>query len=391
LAVSFACRSGAFEEILENYGGNEMKKLGFGLMRLPFVGEYNNVNIEAFQRLADIFLQRGFTYFDTAYPYHGGNSETAFREAVAKRYHRDSYIIADKMPMFSIQQKYQLSQIFDEQLTRCGVEYFDYYMLHNLNRLTYDVTQKTDAFGFIKQKKIENKIKRIGFSFHDNAGLLDIILAEHPEVEFVQLQMNYVDIDDISVESGKCYEVVLKYGKDVIVMEPLKGGVLAKVPNEADALFKARNPNVSAASWALRYAASFKEVIMVLSGMSSEEQLSDNIGTMSDFTPLDEDDKAVILRVAGIFKAGNTIPCTECRYCVDACSQHIAIPEYFNIYNNLKRFETTQLPVAKAYYGNLIQNFGKASDCTQCGICEEHCPQHLPISKHLREIAAALE
>jgi len=368
-----------------------MKKLGFGLMRLPFVDEYNNVNIEATKTLADKFLQQGFNYFDTAYPYHGGNSEIAFREAVARRHPRNAYLIADKMPMFLIQQREQLSKIFDEQLTRCGVDYFDYYMLHNLNRVTYGVTQKTDAFKFIKQKKMEGKIVRIGLSFHDNAELLDRILVEHPEVEFVQLQINYLDIDDITIESRKCYEVVVKHGKNVIAMEPLKGGVLAKLPAEAEALFKGSNPNASAASWALRYATSFEEVIMVLSGMNSEEQLSDNMNTMNKFTPLNEDEQAVILKVSEIIKAGITIPCTECRYCVDKCAQHIAIPEYFSIYNNLKRSETTQLLLAQAYYGNYIQDFGKASECTQCGTCEEHCPQHLPIHEYLREIAATLE
>jgi len=368
-----------------------MKKLGFGLMRLPFTGEYNNVNIEAFAGLADKFLQQGFTYFDTAYPYHGGNSETAFREAVARRHPRSAYLIANKMPMFIIQQQEQLPKIFDEQLKRCGVEYFDYYMLHNLNRVTYDVTQKTDAFEFIKQKKREGKIVRIGLSFHDNAELLDRILTEHPDVEFVQLQINYLDIDDITIESRKCYDVALKHGKDVIVMEPIKGGILAKVPDEAHALLKSHNPKASVVSWALRYAASFEKVMMVLSGMNSEEQLADNIGSMNDFTPLDEDEQAVILKVSEIIKAGITIPCTECRYCVDKCSQHIAIPEYFSIYNNLKRSEGKQLLLALAYYGNFIKDFGKASECTQCGICEEQCPQHIPIHEHLREIAAALE
>jgi len=368
-----------------------MKKLGFGMMRLPFLGEYNNVNVEKFKKLADDFIRQGFTYFDTGYPYHGGNSETAFREAVAKRHPRTSYVITDKMPMFAVEKQEQLQQFFDEQLNRCGVEYFDYYLLHCLDRKSYETTQKTNAFGFIKQKKQEGKIKCIGFSYHDNAELLDRILTEHPEVELVQLQMNYMDFDDISIESGKCYDLAVKHGKKVIIMEPLKGGALANVPDEANALFKGYNPNASIASWGLRYAASFEKVIMVLSGMNSEEQLSDNINTMSNFLPLNAEEKTVISKAVEVIKKGIAIACTECRYCVGKCPQNIAIPEYFTIYNNLKRFESTQMPVAQAYYGNLIQNFGKASQCTQCGTCEEHCPQHLHIREHLKEIATALE
>jgi len=368
-----------------------MKKLGFGMMRLPFINEYNNVDIEAVKKLADEFLKQGFVYFDTAYIYHGGNSEIAFREAVAKRHLRDSYVIADKMPMFIIQSKEQLSQIFDEQLERCGVEYFDYYLLHNLNRQFYKITQQVNAFQFVEQKKKEGKIRRIGFSYHDNAEFLDQILTEHPEMEFVQLQLNYLDINDISIESGKCHEVAVKHGKQIVVMEPVKGGMLANVPDEVKTLFKGYNSKASPASWALRYAASFENVIMLLSGMSNEEQLADNINTMKDLGELNKEEQSIIHKATEIIKENVAISCTECRYCVADCPQKILIPDYFVIYSNLVRSKGTQKDLAKVYYGNLIRDYGKASDCVQCGVCEGHCPQHLPIMKHLKEIATALE
>jgi hypothetical protein len=368
-----------------------MKRLGFGLMRLPFTNEYNNVDIEAVKKLVDRFIKQGFAYFDTAYIYHGGNSETAFREAVARRYSRDSYVIANKMPMWMIQSQEQLSQIFDEQLARCGVEFFDYYLLHNLNRKDYQTVQKVNAFQFVEQKKREGKIRRIGFSFHDNARILDQILTEHPETEFVQLQLNYVDMDDIGIESGKCHGVAVKHGKEIIVMEPLKGGSLANVPSKVSALFKGYNPDATIASWALRYAASFENVVMVLSGMNSMEQLADNMNTMEDFKAINKEEQPIIQKAAEIIKADIAIPCTECRYCVEDCPQTIAIPEYFTIYNNLRRFEATQQPIAEVYYDNLAQSYGKASDCTECGVCEDSCPQRLSIRAHLKEVAAAFE
>jgi predicted aldo/keto reductase-like oxidoreductase len=367
-----------------------MKMLGFGLMRLPHVGDYNNVDVEVVKVLADEFLKRGFTYFDTAYPYHGGNSETAFRDAVAKRYPRGSYKIADKMPMFSIQSQEQLPQIFDEQLAKCGVDYFDFYLLHCLNRQHYKTAVDLKAFEFVRQKKKEGKIRHIGFSFHDNAELLDKILTEHPEMEFVQLQINYLDIDDINIESGKCYEVAKKHDKDIFVMEPVKGGALANVPSEVAALFKLHSPNASPASWALRYAASFDNVVMVLSGMNSMEQLIENTTKIDHFDPITSEEQAIIQQAAKMLKESVAIQCSECRYCVADCGKKMAIPEYFSIYNNLMRGGPSQKPLAMGYYGNLALSHGKASECDQCGKCESLCPQHLPIIKHLKLVAAEL-
>ena len=368
-----------------------MGKLGFGMMRLPIVGGTDSVDVETVKAMSDEFLKQGFVYYDTAYGYHNGTSETVFRDVVARRYPRGSFAICTKMPIFSVQSEEQLSEFFNEQLEKCGVEYFDNYMLHCINRMFYQTAQNVNAFPFLAQKKKEGKINNIGFSYHDNAELLEQILTEHPEVDVVQLQFNYVDIDDIGIESGKCYEIATKHGKKVIVMEPLKGGVLASVPPEAAALFAGYDPDASPASWALRYAASFENVEIVLSGMNSMGQLTENITTMKDPAALNTEEQTIIKKAAEIIKASISIPCTECRYCVSDCPQNIAIPEYFTIYNNLRRFEATQKPIAANYYSNLSQVRGKASECIECGVCEERCTQRLPIREHLKEVAAAFE
>lgn len=370
-----------------------MKKLGFGLMRLPLTdpNDFGSVDQETFVKMADAFLANGFTYFDTAYAYHMGKSEVAFREAVAKRYPRDAYTITDKLPMFLIKNAEQILTIFEEQLERCGVTYFDYYLLHALGKPTYLVSEETGAFEFVAEKKREGKIRHIGLSFHDKAELLDEILTKHPEMDYVQLQINYVDWDDATIEAEKCHEIAVKHGKSVIVMEPIKGGVLADVPEEAKTLFEEYAPNLSAASWAVRFAASKENVIMVLSGMSNEAQLEDNMSYMKAFEPLNSEEEAIIEKVAQIIKASIAISCTGCRYCIDGCPKNIAIPEYFAIYNNMKRFGQKQNMIASVYYSNLAQRHGKASECIGCGQCEDHCPQHLPIMAHLKTIAAQME
>lgn len=370
-----------------------MKKLGFGLMRLPQIDpdNHNEIDLPAFQKMADAFLKNGFTYFDTAYPYHGGHSEIAFREAVVKRYPRDAYTVTDKLPMFSIQKAEEMPRIFSEQLTRCGVEYFDYYWLHALGRSTFLLSEEIGAFDFILQLKKEGKVKHVGFSFHDKADVLDEILTKHPEMEYVQLQLNYLDWDDFEIQAQQCYEIATKHKKPIIVMEPVKGGSLANVPLEAQQLFTAYHKNMSASSWAIRFAASHENVMMVLSGMSNEEQLKDNMSYMKDFVPLNDEEKNIIQKVTNVIKSSISIPCTACRYCTDGCPKHIAIPDCFSIYNNLKRFGASQGNVATTYYANLIQKYGKASDCIECKQCEEHCPQHLPITNYLKKIAAVLE
>lgn len=370
-----------------------MKKLGFGLMRLPLSDkdDYSSVDIERFKKMADTFLDNGFTYFDTAYPYHKGNSEVAFREAVVKRYPRSAYTITDKLSLFMIHDKKEIPKFFEKQLEQLGVDYVDYYLLHGLNAQTYQQAKVMHAFDFIKAQKAEGKIHHIGLSFHDKAELLDEILTTHPELEYVQIQLNYLDWDDPAVESRLCYEVAEKHHKPVIVMEPVKGGSLIKVPDHAKALFEKAHPELSVASWAIRFAASPSHVMMVLSGMSDEQQVEDNIGYMKEFRPLDKEEQKVIEQAVKIIRASEVIPCTACRYCTDTCPKKIAIPDYFALYNNMKRSGDAVRLTTQTYYSNLTQTHGKASECVKCGKCEKLCPQHLHIREYLQEVAEAIE
>jgi predicted aldo/keto reductase-like oxidoreductase len=368
-----------------------MKKLGFGMMRLPLTEEGNpqSINQELVNKMVDYYLEKGFTYFDTAYPYHQGKGEIAFRKALAERYPRESFILADKMPVWLVTETQDYRRLFDEQLAKCGVAYFDYYLLHTLGAGNYTPTVNHGGFEFMNQLKKEGKAKHIGFSYHDNAELLDRILTEQPEMEFVQLQINYIDWDNESIQSRKCYEVATRHKKPVIVMEPVKGGSLAVVPVEAEKLLKAYRPDKSVASWAVRYAASLENVWLVLSGMSNFEQVVDNISYMQDMTPLNAEERKILQSAAEIINRNIAIPCTACQYCLDGCPQKIAIPQYFALYNNQKQF---RLVVAhRNYYTNLTRSFGKASDCIGCQQCEEHCPQHIPIPKQLQEVAKVFE
>lgn len=371
-----------------------MKKLGFGLMRLPLTdsGDSSSIDMERSRAMLDTFMQRGFTYFDTAYPYHNGRSEVAFREIVSERYRRSQFTLTDKMPCWLIHSEADLQRIFDEQLQRCGVSYFDYYWLHALNKSYYATMQRYGGFEFISRMKAEGKIRHIGFSFHDEPALLEQILCEHPEAEFVQLQINYLDWDDDTVQAGKCYEICRRHGKEIIVMEPVKGGTLASVPAAVKALFGNIRPEASPASWAIRYAASLPGVIMVLSGMSTEEQVLDNTSYMQEFEPLNDAEMAAVGSAAAIIKQSVAIPCTACHYCTDGCPAGIAIPEYFALYNAWyqQRFTHKWLD-AQQHYRQLTGQFAPASECLQCGQCEEHCPQHIPIIDNLRKVVQTLE
>ncbi len=370
-----------------------MKKLGFGLMRLPQTdpNDYGGVDVERVKGMVDQFMENGFTYFDTAAPYHQGNSETAFREAVVKRYPRDSYTITDKLSLFMIRDPAEFPVFFQGQLERLGLDCVDYYWLHGLGGPSYRQAEEWGAFEFVQKLKAEGRVRHIGLSYHDKAELLDEILTKHPEVEYVQLQLNYLDWEDATVEARKCYEAAYKHHKPVIVMEPIKGGSLVNIPEEAKKLFRDYAPDRSEASWALRFAASPANVMMVLSGMSDEAQMADNISFMKQFQPLDEQEQAIVAQAAEVIRASIAIPCTACRYCVDGCPKKIAIPDYFAVYNNLKRFGPAQAMVARTYYGNLAQTWGKASDCVKCGKCEGRCPQHLPIRQNLEDVAGELE
>ena len=368
-----------------------MKKLGFGFMRLPLMDESNQKSIDhdIVNDMVDYFIENGFTYFDTAYPYHFGVSEFAIKKCVVDRYPRESFLLADKMPVWLVKSTADYKKIFDEQLTRCGVEYFDYYLLHTLGEKYYDDCQKHGGFDFMKELKAKGLAKNIGFSFHDKAHVLDKILTQHPEMEFVQLQINYMDWEDESIESRKCYEVAKKHNKPVIVMEPVKGGSIAQVPDKALKLFEGYNKDMSAASWAIRYTASLLDVIVVLSGMSTYDQLVDNVSYMRNFVPLNEEEHRIIEEVKLIIEESMAIPCTVCQYCIENCPKNIPIPQYFSLYNNQWQFSLT--PAHMNYYMNLNHNFGKASSCIECRQCEEHCPQHIEIVKWLKEVARTFE
>lgn len=365
-----------------------MKKLGFGLMRLPLTNadDAATIDIEKLKEMADKFLKEGFTYFDTAACYHNGASETAFREAVAKRYKRDEYSITSKLSLFMLKKSTEIPEFFDRQLENLGVDYMDIYLIHALNKDAYRQAEEWGAFDFVSQKKEEGKVKHIGFSFHDKAEVLEEILANHPEMEYVQLQINYLDWEDENVQSRKCYEVAKKYDKKILIMEPVKGGSLANVSQEVSDLFKNYNENASVASWAIRFAAGLPNVVMVLSGMSNDEQISDNLSYMKEFVPINDDEQRIIERVVKIIKSDISIPCTNCRYCVEDCPKHIPIPDYFAIYNELNKEHCEDKELWQNKQKELETKFGKASDCIKCGKCEKICPQSLPIRKYLEYV-----
>lgn len=371
------------------------KKLGFGLMRLPLLdaADTTKIDYETMSKMVDRYMDAGFNYFDTAVPYHNQNSEIAFGECVAKRFPREAYTITDKLSFFVVQKAEELEDFFEGQLERCKVEYFDYYLLHSMNKSYLELAENIGAFDFVQKKKAEGKIRHIGFSFHDNADVLEEFLTRHPEMEYVQLQINYADWENFEVQSRACYETAVRHGKQVLVMEPVKGGLLVNIPDEAKALFKKAEPDMSVASWAVRFAASLPNVAMVLSGMSNMEQMEDNLSYMSDFKPLSESERQLIEKVTEIIASKENIACTVCRYCVDGCPKKIAIPDYFKLMNNISKFGETQIAFAKQYYSHYTDSLGmgKASMCVKCGKCEEHCPQHLPIRKYLEDTAAMLE
>lgn len=369
------------------------KKLAFGMMRLPLLDENDSTSIDIprVKKMVDMYMEQGFNYFDTAAPYHNKHSEIAFREAVVKRYPRDCYTVTDKLSLFFIENKEDMQSFFDGQLERLGVDFIDVYLIHALGKESYAKAQDFGAFEFAAEKKAEGKVKHVGFSFHDTAEVLEQILTEHPEVEYVQLQINYLDWEDENVQARKCYEVAARHGKKVLVMEPVKGGALAVVSPEVNKLFKEYDEKASAASWAIRYAASLENVVMVLSGMSDETQMADNLGYMKEFVPLNVEEQTIVRKAAEIIRNDIAIPCTGCAYCVDDCPMNIAIPEYFKLFNHLKQFQGTSEKSDRARYTKKTEERGKASDCIECGMCEGHCPQHLHIRDLLKEVVESLE
>ena len=370
------------------------KKLGFGLMRLPLTDPNDgaSVDVELLKTMVDAFLEKGFTYFDTAWMYCGFQSECAIREALVKLHPRDSYTLADKLHAGFLKTKEDRERIFQEQLRKTGVDYFDYYLLHDVGTDHYKTYQELDCFRWLEEKKAQGLARHIGFSYHDNAELLDRVLTEHPEVEFVPLQLNYLDWDSEGVQSRKCYETAVKHGKPVIVMEPVKGGTLARVPESVEKMFREARPEMSIPSWAIRFAASLEHVMVVLSGMSNMEQLLDNTDYMADFQPLSAQEQALVKKAVDAINSTIVIPCTGCSYCTEGCPQRIAIPKYFSLYNaDLQEIKEKSWRPQGEYYTRLTMNFGKASDCLECGQCEQVCPQHLPIIRHLKDVAARFE
>lgn len=375
---------------------NGAKKLGFGLMRLPHhdPDDDGDINIEETKKMVDLFLKRGFTYFDTAWMYCGFKSEDTVKEALVERHKRESFTLATKLHSGFIKKEEDCDKVFEEQLRKTGAGYFDYYLIHDINVHSMNKYSSLHVFEWLQKKKRDGLVKHTGFSFHDSPELLEQVLKKHPEMEFVQIQLNYLDYESPAVRSRECYEVAVKYGVPVVIMEPVKGGTLVDMPQEIIDMYKACHPDMSVASWAVRFAASHENVKMVLSGMSSLEQMEDNTSYMQEFVPLDEEEKSLIGKAVDILNRSIAIPCTGCSYCTDGCPKKIAIPKYFSLYNA----EMKENPEGKKgwtpqqeYYVNLTKNFGKASACIHCMQCENICPQHLRVTEYLNTVAERFE
>ena len=373
---------------MKQFFGTEMPRLGFGMMRLPRF-EDKSFDVEQVKKMVDRFLASGLKYFDTAFVYQG--SEEVVKQALVDRYPRDSYFLTTKLNAgtWAAANEEEAKKQLETSLERTGAGYFDFYLLHALGKDNIGNYDKYGIWDFVKEAKEKGLIKHYGFSFHDSPEVLEQLLIDHPDVELVQLQINYADWEDLDVQSRKCYEVCVKYNKPVVVMEPVKGGTLATPPQQVQDLFKAENPDASFASWAIRFAASLEQVMVVLSGMSTIDQMEDNISYMADFKPLDEKEKEVIAKAQDILASIAQIKCTACHYCTNGCPMSINIPAIFKAMNRNLIFG--QLDDAKRRYAGATKDGGKASDCIHCLQCEDACPQHIEITSWLERAAAELE
>ena len=372
---------------MERYFGENIPKLGFGLMRLP-KGESGKIDLEQTKKMVDLFMEAGQTYFDTAYTYDNGDSELTAKAALVERYPRDAFTLATKINANKEGcDEQSVKQQFYTSLERTGAGYFDYYLLHAIQSGSYKTYEQHRLWDFVKEQKAKGLIRHWGFSFHAGPDLLHELLTAHPDAEFVQLQINYADWENPNVLSRANYEVARKHGKSVVIMEPVKGGMLAAPPETVREIFQKADPKASMASWAVRYAASLDGILTVLSGMSSVEQMQDNLSYMKDFRPLSQDEQITVKKAQEALNAVESIPCTACHYCTAGCPKRIPIPEIFAARN--KQLIWERIEKGKADYEQAVKNAGTASDCIACGQCERVCPQQIPVIERLKECAEA--
>lgn len=360
------------------------KNFGFGCMRLPMIGD--DVDIEQTKQMVDCFLEQGFNYFDTAHGYLQGKSELALKECLTSRYPREDYVLTDKLSGSYFEKEEDIRPFFESQLAACGVDYFDFYLMHSQSTTNYQHYRDCRAYETAFALKAEGKVRHVGISFHDRAAVLEQILTDYPAIEVVQIQFNYLDYDDVAVQSRKCYEVCRRHGKPVLVMEPVKGGSLVNLPDDAKAVLDALHGG-SPASYAIRFAVGFPGMLMVLSGMSSMEQMQDNLSYMSSFQPLTQPEQEAVRRAGAVLKNQEAIACTACRYCEAGCPMRIPIPDLFAGFNGKKQGSGSTFD----YEAAVSDGHGRASSCIGCLQCETVCPQHLPVSALLAQVAGEFE
>lgn len=363
------------------------EKFGFGCMRLPQTDENDptKVDQELFNQMVDVYMEKGFNYFDTSYAYHNGVSEVAIRKAVVERYPRESFKICDKMPTWALTSEEDNDKFVNEMLERLGIDYFDVFFIHNINVPWYNLAEKANTFEYVKKMKENGIVKKIGFSFHDNSSLLSEVLDKYGDIfDIVQLELNYLDWEDKAIEAHKCYDLCVEHGLDVYVMEPLKGGVIVNPPKEIENDFKEFNPDKSIASFALRFCASLEHVKIVLSGMRNMDDLLDNCDTFENFEVLSDEESKFLEKMADKLHSKLAVPCSECGYCVDACPEMIPIPEYFSLYNKSKNQPESN--IYRNYFDKLADEKVPADDCTYCGTCIDYCTQHIDIPEELEKV-----